>query len=101
MKQTIIDFFMNFGDEIAGLSISTQVILLVFSAVTLGLLTKKCYHQFKSLTTLINKNRERNKRLNNLIAEAEDRLQKAKREQRIPVMVEGYSDYQNNNLKFK
>jgi len=106
MAQKIIDFLMNFSYEIASLSLSTQIILFGFAIVTLVLLTKEAIFQARDLLNLVRTTRARDQKFNRLIAEAEQRIQ------RIPVMVEGYSDpgidprelnpeYQNEDLRFK
>jgi len=106
MAQKIIDFLMDFSYEIASLSLSTQIILFGFAIVTLVLLTKEAIFQARDLLNLVRTTRAKDQKFNRLIAEAEQRIQ------RIPVMVEGYSDsgidprelnpeYQNEDLRFK
>jgi ABC-type multidrug transport system fused ATPase/permease subunit len=89
----IINIFMLAGEEISGLSSSTQILLLVVSIIAFVSSILMTYESYKDLRRIFKENKEKEKRWERVLQQAENELQG------IPTTsTEGY---QQQKIRFK
>jgi hypothetical protein len=92
MKQ-IIDIFMAAGEEISGLSFSTQMILLALYVTAFVLSILKTIEIYKDLIAMIREDSEKKKRWERVLQQAEKQVN--------DFQSNSAEDYQQQKIRFK